>query len=212
MHTCETEPGVATHNHSPVRVGDCLTVTAGTMLRLPCLLGRAVVGRTALRTTLMRASTIAARPGRAAALRTSPLPVRAFGSTSSSSGSHDSHGHGGHDGHGGKYGNFHPHPASPWHTRTATFLGALLWFWVFYRASEDGAYFLVRMRKGGTSTAMPSFFVLFVSFRFVSFFSGRKTERLRGQHRTLHRSMLQAQGPLAEGRQNHTGVVIGVCM
>lgn len=39
---------------------------------------------------------------------------------------------------------FHPHPPAARHTIAAQLLGATMWFWLLYRAKEDGPVVLVR--------------------------------------------------------------------
>lgn len=48
------------------------------------------------------------------------------------------------------YGGFHPHVPGPnsVYVRVATGVQALMWFWVFHRAKEDGAVVLVRASRG----------------------------------------------------------------
>ncbi|KAI7871452.1 hypothetical protein BDF14DRAFT_1718793 [Spinellus fusiger] len=44
-------------------------------------------------------------------------------------------------GHHSSFG-FHPHPPGAWHRVTGKLLCASMWFWIMYRAKQDGAVLL----------------------------------------------------------------------
>eukprot|EP00898_Chlorokybus_atmophyticus_P000695 jgi/Chlat1/1626/Chrsp127S01944 len=46
---------------------------------------------------------------------------------------------GGHHGPGVTYAGLTLHAPKTWHTRVATAMGAMTWFWIFYRFKQDGA-------------------------------------------------------------------------
>ncbi|KAJ7517400.1 hypothetical protein O6H91_21G022500 [Diphasiastrum complanatum] len=48
---------------------------------------------------------------------------------------------GGH-GHEISYGGLSLHAPKRWHTLTGKAMGAVMWFWIFYRAKQDGAALL----------------------------------------------------------------------
>lgn len=52
------------------------------------------------------------------------------------------HGHGGDHGHGITYNGFTMHHPNKWHARTGKFMCAVMWFWILYRAKEDGPVLL----------------------------------------------------------------------
>ncbi|KAL0083903.1 hypothetical protein F4703DRAFT_1857451 [Phycomyces blakesleeanus] len=50
---------------------------------------------------------------------------------------------------GGAAFGFHPHFAGAWHRFGGKALGATMWFWMMYRAKQDGAVLLVIISYSG---------------------------------------------------------------
>ena len=51
---------------------------------------------------------------------------------------------------------FVPPHVNPVHQRIATFIGATMWFWIFYRAKQDGGVVLVRIFRAWRGFALNS--------------------------------------------------------
>ncbi|CAI5463549.1 unnamed protein product [Closterium sp. Yama58-4] len=74
-------------------------------------------------------------------------------------------GHG--NGHGITHGGLTLHPAARWHKVVGTGMCAMMWFWILYRAKEDGPVLLVSLAL--PNSPLPSYPAFTVHISILSF-------------------------------------------